>query len=501
MAKAQLRPEAREFFATLTEAIVMNPFSEKRTAMLGRLVAGRPEEAWSLNPHDYAMVAELDRRIADLDRDGHHRLESFAAEDREILELVFMYQIYHRLVPEFDALIHSQLDEPEASIEVPFAPEALAACTRRGFSEQAALRLFAFSYQLRRAFYFIVASLVGASESIRRLRLQLWNSVFTFDLGTYSRVLMGRMEDFSTLLLGETGTGKGQAAAAIGRSGFIPFDPKTNRFVTNFNQAFIAINLLEYSESLIESELFGHRKGAFTGAIENHRGLFERCSAHGSLFLDELGDVGVPIQIKLLEVLQHRTYSPVGSHETLRFAGRVIGATNRPLVELRRQGSFRDDFFYRLCSDAIIIPPLRQHIDEYAGEFELLVSYLIERITGGEHHPLTHFVLERLRATLPAGYPWPGNVRELEQAMRSILMTGDYKGDPIALEPDPESGLAEQMRNGSMTAQELVAGYCALLYRQLGSYQSVSRCVGLDRRTVKKYVDQDRSLPKANTEP
>jgi transcriptional regulator with PAS, ATPase and Fis domain len=101
--------------------------------------------------------------------------------------------------------------------------------------------------------------------------------------------------------------------------------------------------------------LFGHKRGAFTGAIDAHEGVFSRCSAHGAIFLDEIGDVSRPVQIKLLQVLQERTFSPVGSREKLRFRGRVIAATHQPLDDLRDRKIFRDDFFYRLCSDVIVV--------------------------------------------------------------------------------------------------------------------------------------------------
>ena len=180
---------------------------------------------------------------------------------------------------------------------------------------------------------------------MQKLRLSLWNNVFSYDIRTYDQFLVNRMEDFYTLLLGATGAGKGSAAAAIGRSGHIPFDLKKGRFTKSFNDIFVSMNLSQFSESLIESELFGHCKGAFTGAVENHQGLFERCTAHGSLFLDEIGDLAVPIQIKLLQVLQERVFNPVGSHSQKRFAGRVIAATNRSLNDLRKQGTSAMIFF------------------------------------------------------------------------------------------------------------------------------------------------------------
>src|SRR5687768_12126495 len=311
------------------------------------------------------------------------------------MEPALLYVTYHRTVPQLDALIERQA-KSGAALAVPFAEEAIAQLVESGFEPERAARFFAFFFQLRRAFYFIERSLAGECESMRRLREALWNNVFTHDMRAYEAALWHRMEDFSTLLLGETGTGKGQAAAAIGRSAFIPYLPAERRFAENFAETFIGINLSQFPETLIESELFGHRKGAFSGAIDHHDGVFERCSAHGALFLDEIGEVSIPAQIKLLQVLQERTFTPLGGHEKKRFSGRVIAATNRPLDKLRRDGRFREDFCYRLCSDVIEVPTLRQRIQESPAELEQLVRLVVARIAGEQAADLAGSVLEAL---------------------------------------------------------------------------------------------------------
>jgi transcriptional regulator with GAF, ATPase, and Fis domain len=362
---------------------------------------------------------------------------------------------------------------------------------RSGIPEQAAPRYFTLYFQLRRAFYFMHRSLAGECESMRRLRESLWNNVFTHDMRGYDAALWNRMEDFSTLLLGETGTGKGQAAAAIGRSAFIPYLPGERRFAANFAETFIATNLSQFPESLIESELFGHRKGAFTGAIDHHEGVFERCSAHGALFLDEIGEVSVPVQIKLLQVLQERTFTPLGGREKKRFSGRVIAATNQRLDALRSDGRFRDDFFYRLCSDVIEVPTLRQRIAESSTELPELVRLLVGRITGSAE--LADSVLQRLEEGVPRGYPWPGNVRELEQAVRRILLTGRYAPEMAAGGHDEDALLMEKLRAGELTAAELLARYSAMLHRRLGTYAEVAKRTGLDPRTTRKHIEGARS--------
>src|SRR5437773_807496 len=388
MPQARLTAADREFFAALADVVFGNPFTPQRAELILRLVPG-------------ASLGDLTRDREALPRVVAPRLQRLqdqhlGEEERRLLEAALWYVCYHRAVPQLDARIDQQAKQAGAALAVTFADDVIAELLRGGLSEERAVRYFALFFQLRRAFYFILDSLAGECESMRRLREALWNNVFTHDMRGYEAGLWNRMEDFSTLLLGETGTGKGSAAAAIGRSEFIPYAAGERRFAANFTDTFIAINLSQFPETLIESELFGHRKGSFTGAIDHHRGVFERCSAHGALFLDEIGEVSMPVQIKLLQVLQERTLTPLGGHEKKRFSGRVIAATNRRLADLRRGGRFRDDFFYRLCSDVIEVPTLRQRIAESPGELPQLVRLMVARIIGTESNELVAAVLEAL---------------------------------------------------------------------------------------------------------
>ena len=193
-------------------------------------------------------------------------------------------------------------------------------------------------------------------------------------------------------------------------------------------------------------------------------------------------------------MIQERRFSPVGSHEQLRFDGRVIAATNRSLADLREGGGFRDDFLYRLCSDVIEVPPLRLRLQEHPAELEQMVSLLVTRATGADAPDLTDVVVTSLRATLPDDYDWPGNVRELEQAVRRILLNGRYGGVTAVAGPSAEDTLAGEFRDARLTATELLSRYCRALYARMGSYEQVARHIELDRRTVKKYIERAQEI-------
>jgi len=476
----------RDFFKTLAEVVFGNPFSPIRDQLIVRLAPGATPGDLTSDPEALARVVRP--QLEPWMRDGGAALRRLGAEDRAMFEPALLYVGYHRCLKQLDALIESQVAEGAKPQRVDFADPIIEELVAGGFSEARAVRFFAFYFQLRRAFYFINRDLAGECESMQRLRESLWNNIFSHDMRGYEAALWNRMEHFSTLLLGDTGTGKGSAAAAIGRSEFIPYLPAERRFAANFTETFIAINLSQFPETLIESELFGHRKGAFTGAVEGHEGVFARCSSHGALFLDEIGEVSIPVQIKLLQVLQERAFTALGSHEKKRFAGRVIAATNQDLGQKRRDGNFRDDFYYRLCSDVIRMPTLQQRIAESQAELYHLVKLLVARITGVEGSELVMLVMQAFEKELPHGYTWPGNVRELEQAVRRVLLTGRYVAEATPAGSEEETLLA-RMRSDSLSADELLGRYSKMLYKRSGKYTEVATHMGLDVRTVKKYVE------------
>jgi len=487
MPQCRLRAEEREFFSRVSRAVFTNPFTEERVQLDMQIaeVSGRLSE----DERIARANARITTRIEQLEKNGRADIRQYRGGDRLLLETSFLFEFFHRFLERFDGFIREQARAGERSLKVPFVRQAFSYLGRRGFAEDAVQRYFELVFQLRRAYFFIDRSLVGRSAAMRELRRQLWNNVFTRDIDLYNRHLWDRMEDFSTLLLGETGTGKGTAAASIGRSGFIPFDPGSGRFVESFSRSFVSLNLSQFPENLIESELFGHCKGAFTGAVDDYEGLFDRCSPHGAIFLDEIGEVGVPVQIKLLKVLQERSFSPVGSHRNHRFHGRVIAATNQPVAMLRGRAGMRDDFYYRLCSDVIVVPPLRERIRQDPDELEDLTALLVERMLGVPSSEVVARVLDVVQDGLGPDYPWPGNVRELEQCIRSVLLNGRYE-NPRMKTDRREDDYLRAVRHGELTASQLLAGYCRRLYRHLGTYEAVARTAGLDRRTVKKYIDQ-----------
>ena len=471
----------RAFFDQVDRIILVNPFSKERE-VLDATLARTAEDSPDLIDR---LVETVDAQLSKIDQ------RSLNGDDLERIRRAHLFVVFHRFAPRFDAHIEKQLKNEDA-IEVEFAKEFLSDLRNRGLSAKRSQRALEVVFQMRRAWFFIGNRLIGSSSCMRGLRESLWNNVLTGDVAMYESHLWNRMEDFSTILVGETGTGKGAAAAALGFSSFIPWLPQKNRFAHAFTKTFVAINLSEYSDSLLESELFGHEKGAFTGAVQRFEGALSRCVSHGTVFLDEIGEVSEAAQIKLLRVLQDRVYSPVGSHEQHRFAGRVVAATHQSLDELRTHGRFRDDFYYRLCSDVIEVPPLRIRVSQSPQELTELTNSVLDRVVGQATDTLLQEELrERVHsaiAALGSDYHWPGNVRELEQCVRRVLLTGSCRADTKVSEAHGDSSFLNAVGSGTLDAKGLLAGYCAILYEKLGTYEAVAQLTGLDRRTVRKHV-------------
>ncbi len=483
-----LSADDRDFFLWVKGAILANPFSEERTE-LNKKILGRIRGKVEVGEMKQLVAKVAERLVVNVSRESAC-LKDYPEDDQSLLRYGILFHAFHLFCDQFDQLIEEQIAAGSESCKVGFAQQAISLMTKQGIVRKDAVQSFSFFYQMRRAFFFI-NKIVGCSSSMKSLRRSLWNNIFTHDIELYERYLWDRLEDFSTMLLGETGTGKTIAAAAIGRSGHIPFDVKNNCFAESFTRAFVALNLSQFPEQLLESELFGHKKGAFTGAVGSHDGVFSRCSKHGAIFLDEIGEVSIPVQIKLLQVLQERFFSPVGSYSQKRFSGRVIAATNRSMDKLRASGVFRDDFHYRLCSDVIMVPPLRQRLLESPGELDELLQVTMERIVGRPSPELVSLVKNAIKQQLPGDYPWPGNVRELEQCCRRILLNCQYKGDDLAKGGgDSVSEFSMALACGEMTATELLSRYCKLMYRKYRTYEAVAKRTNLDRRTVKKYIQQ-----------
>ncbi|MFT3928264.1 MAG: sigma 54-interacting transcriptional regulator [Myxococcales bacterium] len=352
----------RAFFSLVSRAAYANPFGQERDRLDGAIADTSPRD-----PDVVAQAAnQVQARLASLGSKAGKpaSLDQYCEADRELLFAAVLFDAFHRFSPAFDTLIMREARREVDSASVPFARDLLQFLAARGFGAQEAVRAIELFYQMRRAHSAVATRLIGGGASMRALREELWNTLFTQDIRRYERFLWSRMEDFATLLIGETGSGKGEAAQAIGRSGFIPFEEKRERFASSHGELYVPIHLSEFPETLLESELFGHRKGAFTGAIENHEGVLARTREHGTLFLDEIGEVSLPVQVKLLRVLQERTYFPVGGREVRRFAGRIVAATHRSLPELRAEGRMRDDFFFRLSTHTITLPSLRTRLAE-----------------------------------------------------------------------------------------------------------------------------------------
>ena len=299
----------------------------------------------------------------------------------------------------------------------------------------------------------------------------------------------------TVLILGESGTGKELVAQAI------------HRLARRRQAAFVAINCAAMSETLLESELFGHEKGAFTGAVRSHRGKFEYADG-GTLFLDEIGDMPLTLQAKLLRVLETREVVRVGSNESIKVDVRIVAATNKDLEQAVREGRFREDLYFRIKLVTIRLPPLRERRDD--------VPMLVERFVkefAALHGRGVHSVGTAAMAKL-SNYAWPGNVRQLRNVLETaVLVTpGDaidvaHLPTEIAAVETPVAavaarltaeGVAERGPAGSGSLEDLVIPLVEaerILIRNAlrashGNREQAARSLGISERTLYRKIKE-----------
>ncbi|HCF94240.1 MAG TPA: sigma-54-dependent Fis family transcriptional regulator, partial [Verrucomicrobia bacterium] len=208
----------------------------------------------------------------------------------------------------------------------------------------------------------------------------------------------------------------------------------------------------------------------------------------------EIGELGPTLQVKLLRVLQTRSFQRLGETNSRAFQGKIIAATNRNLAVELAENRFRHDFYYRLCSDVIQTPGLLEQLQDQPRQLDELVLFIARRELGQEEgDPLAEEACTWIRKHLPADYPWPGNVRELEQCVRNIMIRGSYT--PPAIRPsrenDPMADTIAQFRAGRLTAEDLLVRYCSHVFNQCGNYAEMARRLEIDRRTAKSKVSED----------
>ena len=382
--------EERKLAQSLSELARCNPFLPERIACERRVLGegfGRSEPRVEQDARPRESERREDRATRQLSRDDVEGAPS-RGDARRLGDEAQIYQelVFYLLYDRFEAELEDAITSPVVDFYGDFRTRARDYLSRLPtFDTSIGNELphwFAFLFQVRRASHHIFDFIVGSSLPAARLRGAAWQSIFTHDLRRYRRTLFGKMADAATLITGPSGTGKELVAQAIGLSRYIPFQPNRKRFEIDSGQAFFPLNLSALAPTLVESELFGHRRGAFTGALSDRKGWLAVCPALGTVFLDEIGDLDPALQVKLLRVLQTRSFQPLGVTSSETFRGKIVAATNRDLATEMREGRFREDLYYRLCSDLITTPSLQDQLRDAPDDLNDLVLFIARRVVG-----------------------------------------------------------------------------------------------------------------------
>jgi hypothetical protein len=458
------RGSERTFAESVRRVAYANPFSRERIDAEREALGERFSELgteWTPDSEPLVPVGSPERpnitllrvqslELAESCRARLGRVRDAADADLLLYEDLALYAIFAKYEADLYALA---IDESKDSDRPRFYAEFRADFVR--LLESSSVRLpsalehthvLSLFFQVRRAFHHIFRAIFGASPVVARLRASVWESVFTRDLRRYRTHLYHRMNDIPTL---------------------------------------------------VESELFGHRRGAFTGATEDRAGWLEQCGEYGTVFLDEIGELAGDVQVKLLRVLQNREIFRIGETTPRRFEGRLVAATNRDLGREVEQGRFRDDLYYRLCADRIALPTLRERLADDPEELERLLRVICRRVAGDDAAPELERDARAAVEKLGASYGWPGNVRELEQCVRSVLVHGTYGPLSRAAAGSADGKrerLDQALMDSGLSAEAVLGRYCTLAYELTGSFVEAGKRLGLDRRTVKEHVDRSSGI-------
>jgi hypothetical protein len=486
--------EALAAVAGLTDC---NPFTPQRVELEQRILGADFVPfgtAWAADADAGVFDPNLPRlrdRVEQIVGDAYARLAAGAAVSEALAahyRRAVFYLLWLRTEDAWAGLIKTPPAERSAARRVDaydrFAADAGQLCVPVGGAGLEIAHLFAIGFQARRAFHQIFRKIFGSSAPAARLRATVWESIFTSHPEHYRAGFYRHMAGIATLITGESGTGKELVARAIALSQYIPFDPATRSFAAEADDGFAPVNLTALSATLIESELFGHCRGSFTGAIADRVGWLQRCTPYGAVFLDEIGDLDAGIQVKLLRVLQHREFYRIGDSTPRRFAGKVIAATHQNLDARIAAGSFREDFYFRICADRIQMPTLREQLAASPEDLRRLLVIVARGIGAADEAPWLAANVERVvLESLGAAYAWPGNMRELEQCVRNVLVHGEYR--PRLIPASDADGLAAAIRAGALSAEALLQRYVAVVYNTAGTLHEAARRLGLDSRTVR----------------
>lgn len=251
----------------------------------------------------------------------------------------------------------------------------------------------------------------------------------------------------SVLILGESGTGKELVARAI------------HDLSERKSKPFVVINCSALPETLLESELFGHEKGSYTGAYTDKKGLFEEANG-GTVFLDEIGEMAPPVQVKLLRVLQNGDFRKVGGTENIHVDVRIVAATNSDLQQMVKKGKFREDLYYRLNVISLVLPPLRDREED----IPLLASHFLKKFSERSGKEVTHMAQDVLQSFQE--YPWPGNVRELENIIERALVLSESDSITVGDLPPKFLGKVFSVSDKKQKEQEREENWFHLPYQE-----------------------------------